>query len=201
MNKRKILATSLLLVIVLFLVFSQKIFDKNFKEVALLDNNMSEFKEYYNDASTMQFNIPQEWQVNEDKTNDYITCKSDFKDDINKVWGFVEIINTSEDIKTLAQKDIDNLPLYYADEKIDNFKLEKIRGIKSSYNTETKKGKQCINNVYYFKINDKSIGRITFVVPKDNYKDSLNSIFDMVVSSFKTGNNNDLLFSVESIII
>ena len=144
MNKRKILATSLLLVIVLFLVFSQKIFDKNFKEVALLDNNMSEFKEYYNDASTMQFNIPQEWQVNEDKTNDYITCKSDFKDDINKV---------------------------------------------------------CINNVYYFKINDKSIGRITFVVPKDNYKDSLNSIFDMVVSSFKTGNNNDLLFSVESIII
>lgn len=201
MNRRKILATSLLLVIVLFLVFSQKIFDKNFKEVALLDNNMSEFKEYHNDASNMQFNIPQEWQVNDDKANDYITCKSDFKDDINKVWGFVEVIKTSEDIKTLAQKDIDNLPLSYADEKIDNFKLEKLRGIKSSYNTETKQGKQCISNVYYFKINDKNIGRITFIVPKDNYKDSLNSIFDMVVSSFKTGNNNDLLFPVESIII
>lgn len=190
MNKKKLKTISILIVLMLVLIVSQKFFEDRFKDVALIDNNIGELKEYRIEDGKYTFLLPEKWSI-EEKSNasGYMSYNGEFEDDENNIIGHIQVINTDEDVKILAQKDMNNLNIGHDSHKIDNYKDDKYSGIKVGYASKVEKGYSFENSVYYIKLDNGKVAKYTFSVKKDNYKDNQKVIFDTIVSSLKIKRN------------
>ncbi|MGG7179084.1 hypothetical protein ACQPU1_15990 [Clostridium paraputrificum] len=182
MTKKQAIMTSMLIALMLILVFSQKLFDNSFKEVALLDNNLGELQEYSIEKGNLTFSLPDKWIMNEKESDEYTIYQAEFKDNRN-INGYIEVISTEDDVKALAQKDINNLALSHNEEKIENYKDKNWRGIVVNYKTKVSTGKSFVNNIYYVGLGDGKVGRFSFIIKENSYKDNMKAIFDTIVST------------------
>lgn len=190
MNKKPLKTILILIALMLVLIGSQRFFEDNFKDVALIDNNVGELKEYKVGDSKYTFALPENWSVKElGNASGYMLYNGDFQDENGNIIGHIQIINTDEDVKTLAQTDINNLVIDHDNEKIDNYKDSKFNGIRVDYKTKVKNGYRFQNSVYYVKLDDTKVAKYTFVVKEDNYKDNQRVIFDTIVSGLNSGGN------------
>lgn len=186
MNKKQILMTSILIVLMLILVFSQKLFNNSFKEVALLDNNIDSLDEYQVINQGYVYSLPEGWSVKEKEGNSYVLYEAEFNDKDKNIIGYFQIIDTQEDIKSLAQNDINKVTLSHSKEKIENYKNSNWKGIRVEYKTNIKGGYSFINSIYYIGLKDNKVGKISFSIKERQYKDNMNAIFDTLVSSVKS---------------
>lgn len=186
MNKKQVMMTIVLGALMLLLIFAQKLFDNNFKEVALINSNMGELQEYDIDDADISFSLPNKWTVENIDTSQYDMYKANFKDEENKILGYIEVIKSNEDIAMLAQNDIDNMTLPHDKEKIDNYKSNNRKCIIVNYKTTVKKGYTYINYNYYLPLQNEKVGKISFIVKEDSYKDDMRVIFNSIVDGFIT---------------
>lgn len=180
--------TSILVGLMILLIFSQGFFSNNFREVALLDNNISSLTEYSIKEEGYVYSLPEMWEVKEKEGNSYKLYQLEFNNKENSIMGYVEILSTDEDIKVLAQKDIDNLKLSYKKEKIENYNNKNFKGIKVEYTTKVESGYSFINTNYYLELSDDEVGKFSFVTKKGEYKDNMNAIYDAIVSGMRISN-------------
>lgn len=180
--------TVILLGLIGVLIFSQRFFKNNFKQVALLDNNISSLKEYTIENEGYIYSLPETWEVKEKSGNSYKLYQAKFKNEENNIMGYVELLNTNEDIKLLAQRDIDNTSLSHKNEKIENYSNKDLKGIKMEYTTKIDNGYSFINSNYYIRLNDKLVGKFSFIAKKGAYKDNMDAIYDVIVSSISDNN-------------
>jgi len=109
MNKKQLIVTSILLLLMLVLVITQGFFKKNFEQVVLMNQGISEFTEYALDGDKYTISLPSEWTVEEKESKgQYVSYRLDFKDKNNKLTGLVEVINTKEDLNVFAEKELSN---------------------------------------------------------------------------------------------
>ena len=183
MKKKQLLMTVLLIVLVIILVFSQRYFRENFKQVALLDNNISSLKEYSMKNGGYLYSIPDNWTVSEKEGNSYKLYQSEFNNKEKNIMGYVELLNTEEDIKSIAQRDIDNFSLKHSNEKIENYSCKNYRGIKLEFISRVEDGYSFLNSNYYLRLDSNHVGKFSFTIKKSTYKDNINAIYDVIVSS------------------
>lgn len=186
MKKKQVLMTAILVALVMILVFSQRFFGDNFKQVALLDNNISFLNEYVIAEQKYSYSLPETWVVKEKLGNSYKLYQAEFKSEENNIMGYVELLSTEEDVKSLAQKDIDNLSLKCSKEKIENYSCKNYKGIKIEYTTKIEGGYSFVNSNYYLKLSNNQVCKFSFTAKKGSYKDNMNTIYDVIVSSIKT---------------
>lgn len=184
MNKKQLTMTLILGALMLLLIFTQRFFDNNFKEAALTNSNMGELKGYSIGNGQFIYSLPSTWKLKEMNSSEYDIYKAEFKDDDNDIIGYLELINSNDDVTTLAQKDLDNMILLHDKEKIDSYKSEKRKCIKVLYKTKVKNGYKFINTNYYIPLSEGKIGKVTFIVKEDVYKDDMMVIFNSVVDNF-----------------
>ena len=67
MNKKQLIVTSILLSLMLILAIAQGFFKENFEQVILMDQGISEFKEYDFNGGKYTISLPSEWIVEEKK--------------------------------------------------------------------------------------------------------------------------------------
>lgn len=186
MNKKKLKTISVLIALMLVLIISQRFFEDKFKDVALIDNNIGELKEYRVEDGKYTFLLPENWSVEEKgNASGYMSYNGEFEDENSNIIGCIQVINTGEDVKLLAQNDIDNLTLSHDSQKVDNFKDKKYSGIRVDYKTKIEKGYNYDNSVYYIKLDNEKVAKYIFSVNEKNYKDNQRVIFDTIVSSTK----------------
>lgn len=188
MNKKKVIMTFLLLILILLLTFSQGFFNNSFKEVALMDNNIGELKEYTINTGQQKLYLPEDLMLVDGKVNEYITYQGVFKGENNFLSGYIEILNSDSDVKELAQKDMNNLSLEHGKEKIESYKDDNWKGMRVSYISKLSTGKRFVNNVYYINIDTNKIAKFTFLVDEEIYKDSMKYMFDIIVSKMESQN-------------
>lgn len=190
MNKKQIMISTLLLSLIMCLVLIQGFFDNNFSRLLLKDNNMGQYKEYSIEGTKYKLSIPERWIVN--KINNNLFCQIEIKDVENDILGYFQIIDTKSSVDALANNYIENLLLPPKGEKINKFSGSNWSGKSIVYTTTISNGYSYNNNIYYIELCNGNIGKLTFLVKQDKYKNNMKIIFDNIVDSIRCIDNKDL---------
>lgn len=190
MNKKQIMISTLLLSLIMCLVLIQGFFDNNFSRLLLKDNNMGQYKEYSIEGTKYKLSIPERWIVN--KTNNNLFCQIEIKDVENDILGYFQIIDTKSSVDALANNYIENLLLPPKGEKISRFSGNNWSGKSIVYTNTISNGYSYNNNIYYIELCNGNIGKLTFLVKQDKYKNNMKIIFDNIVDSIRCIDNKDL---------
>ena len=101
MKKKQLLMTAILVILVIILIFSQRFFNNNFKQVALLDNDISSLEEFSMKDQGYSYSIPETWVVKEKAENSYKLYQAEFNSEEKNIMGYVELLST-EDRKSVV---------------------------------------------------------------------------------------------------
>jgi len=186
MNKKQLILTSILLSLMLILAITQGFFKDTFKQVALREQVMKEFKEYAFDEDKYVISLPSEWTVDEkENRGEYVSYKLDFKDKNNELTGLLEIINTKEDLNVFAENDLNHQYLEYFNSEIIPFNNSNNSGVLIQYETAVKNGYDFKNECYYLNLEDGKTIKVLFNLKEKEYKENIKTILDTIISSIK----------------
>ena len=183
MNKKQIVVTGLLLSLMLLLAITQGFFVDNFSRV-----NVTESSEEYKECAFEGYSVtfPSEWIIDEEeKKDEYISYNIEFKSRDNTITGLVQVINTKQDVRDYADKDIKKQSLEYSDNKIMPFENSDSIGVLSKYNTDINNGYSYINECYYIKGKNSRIIKVLFNISKDKYTEALGKECSDIIASIK----------------
>lgn len=183
MNKKQIVVTFILAILIVSLLFVQNLFDKKFRDITILNNNMGKLQEYYIQDGKYSYLLPESWDVEDKVSNESNIYNVEFKDSTNNIIGNIQILNSTQDINTMAETDIENMVLERSKEEIETLKFGDKKGIKVKYKTKVNNGYKYINSSYYMSMDDNEKVKMTFIVREDNYNDDMTSVFDTIVRS------------------
>ena len=186
MNKKQLIVTSILLSLMLILAITQRLFKQEFEQVVLMDQGISDFKEYEFKEGKYTISLPNQWIVEEKKSEgQYVSYKLNFRDKDNKLNGFMELINTKADLGVFAEADLNNQYLEYYNSEIMPFKNPKNSGILVNYDTSIKNGYNFKNQCYYLNLEEGKTVKVLFSIKENSYKENMKSIFNTIISSIK----------------
>lgn len=186
MNKKQLGVTIILISLMIVLVGAEKVFNSRIKLVALMNNNISELKRYEALDGKYVYDIPEGWQIREKNyPGDYIIYSNEFLSDEMGLVGYVQVISTNNSIKNIINEDksilkSENITGYkVSQEKSKDREIQKIE-----YNNDSDK-KTYMNVAYYIDLGDNRVGKISFACDKNKYKENYNTIFKVILESFK----------------
>ena len=186
MNKKQLIVTSILLSLMLILAITQRLFKQEFEQVVLMDQGISDFKEYEFEEGKYTISLPNQWIVEEKESEgQYVSYKVNFRDKDNKLNGFMELINTKADLGVFAEADLNNQYLEYYNSEIMPFKNPKNSGILVNYDTSIKNGYNFKNQCYYLNLEEGKTVKVLFSIKENSYKENMKSIFNTIISSIK----------------
>lgn len=186
MNKKQLIVTTILLVLMFILAITQGFFKENFEQVVLMNQGISEFKEYTFDDNKYAISLPSEWTVDEkDSKGQYMSYELDFKDKNNKITGLLQVINTKEDLNVFAEKDLENQYLEYYNSEVIPFKNSNNSGVLVQYETTVRNGYDFKNECYYLNLGEGKTIKVLFSLKAKEYKENMKTIFDTIISSIK----------------
>lgn len=187
MNKKQLIVTSILLLLMLVLVITQGFFKKNFEQVVLMDQGISEFTEYTFGDDKYTISLPSEWTVEEKESKgQYVSYRLDFKDKNNKLTGLVEVINTKEDLNVFAEKELSNQYLEYYNSEVIPFKNSNNSGVLVRYDTSIKNGYNFKNECYYLNFEKDQTIKVLFNIKTQYYKDNIETVLSSIISNIKS---------------
>ncbi|EKQ56014.1 MULTISPECIES: hypothetical protein [unclassified Clostridium] len=187
MNKKQLIVTSILLSLMLILAITQGFFKENFEQVVLMNQGISEFKEYHFNENEYTISLPSEWSVDEKESKDqYVSYRLDFKDKNNKLTGLLEVINTKEDLNVFAENDLNSQYLEYYNSEVMPFKNSSNSGVLAEYETSVKNGYEFKNECYYLNLEKGKTIKVLFNLKAKDYKDNMKTIINTIISSIKS---------------
>lgn len=186
MNKKQLIVTSILLSLMLMLAIAQDFFKENFEQVVLMDQGISEFKEYNLDEGNFVISLPSGWIIDQKQSKGkYVSCELEFKDNDNKLNGLVQVINTKEDLNAFAENDLNNQYLEYYNSEVIPFKNSNNSGVLVQYETAIRNGYDFKNECYYLNLEEGKTIKVLFNLKEKDYKDNIKTIFNTIISSIK----------------
>jgi len=187
MNKKQLIVTSILLSLMLILAITQYFFKNDFEQVILINQGISELKEYNFDEGKCVISFPSEWIVEEKENQGILSShKLNFKDKNNKINGLVEVINTKEDLGVFAEKDLNNQYFEYYNSQMIPFRNSNNSGMLVEYETSIKNGYDFKNKCYYLDLEEGKTIKVLFNVKDKFYNENMNIIFNTIISSVRT---------------
>lgn len=186
MNKKQLIVTSILLSLMLILAITQKFFKQEFEQVVLMDQGISDFKEYQFGDGKYTISLPSQWTIQENKSEgEYVSYKLKFKDKDNKINGVMELINTKAELGVFAEADLNNQYLEYYNSQIMPFKNSENSGIVVQYDTSIKNGYNFKNECYYLNLEEGKTVKVLFNIKENSYKENMKNIFNTIITSIK----------------
>lgn len=169
------------------LMISQLLFKAQFETVALINNNINNFKEFKAYEDKYVYSLPEEWSTEEEKfPGNVILHHNSFKNDNIDMNGYIQIVNVASGMDSLINQDKDNLKSkditgYTVKDMTINDRPAK----KVGYIEKLVTGKYYTKRVYYIKMEDNIVFKGCFNINSDNYNDSLDSVYETIMESGK----------------
>ncbi|MEQ8154002.1 MAG: hypothetical protein ABRQ25_03770 [Clostridiaceae bacterium] len=186
MNKKQLAVTCMLMFLMGVLFVGQSIFQEKFKTIVLINNNISGFQEYSSNKKEVEFVLPIQWEtLVQNFPGNYIIYNNNFFDNNSGIYGYLQVINFSDDEEKLIQFDKDYIKNKVRNYKEEKFNGKKYKGIKVSYTSGEIESKEIINKIYYIRTNDDRMVKMAFKVKSDLFKESYEQIFKSLVDSIK----------------
>ena len=180
MNKKQLVLTSGLAVLMIMLIFCQFFFKSNFERAVLRDNSISSFRQYNFAGNKYNISLPDKWQIinNIDKGDTIYFFNED-----KTISGCLQVFNDRKSIEEFAKQDCKNQILKYNNLKIMPYKDKNNSGILSSYITSINDGYDYQNKCYYLKMGNNKIVKILFNINNEFYKENSYKVFNSIVTS------------------
>lgn len=105
MNKKQFGITLILVLLMIILVTGENMFTGNIKKVALTNNNIEGLSTYTALDGLLTYKLPDSWDVEEKKyPGNYIIYDNSFISDTMGLWGYVQILNSNDDLEKMVEK-------------------------------------------------------------------------------------------------
>lgn len=185
MNKKQLIVTSVLVSLMIILVITQPLFKEKFEQVSINANGANK-SIGYNIEDGYVISLPEEWNIEqEENAGEYISYAAKLKDNNEKTTGTLYIINTDDDVKSFAERDLKNQSLEYSNLEMTPFKSKTYYGIQAKYDTSIKDGYKFKNTCYYLDLGNKKIAKVLFNCKLDRYNENEKMVFDSIISSIE----------------
>ncbi|GKX68686.1 hypothetical protein [Inconstantimicrobium mannanitabidum] len=186
-DKKHYIIVILLLSLSIILCGFKFIFEKKMVGIALINNNISQLKEYKVVADKYVYYLPQNWNVEEEKfPGNVILHHNSFKNDEMDINGYIQIISTKDGRDKLIDNDKNNLKSKDINAySMKNIKLNGKDAKKISYIEKLQNGKYYTKKVYYVTLEEGIVFKGVFNINSDKYNESLDSVYEMIMESGK----------------
>lgn len=160
-------------------------FEGGLKVATLIQNNIGSFKKYEALEGKVSYGLPQNWIASERTTSKESTIYfNEFVADDTNTHGYVQVINTKDNVKKIIEKDIEEIKgmgirdYATASSKVKNFDTNIVK-----YNLFM--NSRDISKVYnYYIQNDQYIIKINFVVKGEKHKENTQVFLENIISTF-----------------
>ncbi|MDZ5254704.1 hypothetical protein [Clostridium sp. LIBA-8841] len=187
LNKKQLGITLILILLMLILVTGENMFNGNLEKVALINNNIEGLNTYTALDGILTYKLPDSWDVEEKKyPGNYIIYDNNFTSDSMGLWGYVQILNSNEDLGKMIEDDKkklnnDNVSDYViTDEKIDNELVKKV-----VFKEKNDKGIIYVNTIYYKELDENKVVKVLFSASESKHKEDYSIIYKAIIDSLK----------------
>lgn len=186
MNKKQLMVTSILVVLMGCMVFMQQFFETNIQRVALVNNNIQDMLNYSALNGKLIYSLPDNWTSKIGEPQDYIVYNNNFVGESMGVIGYVQVLSTKTAVDDLIAIDKKS----FEAEKVNNIKVvdEKLGEVtvkKMKYEEKTSSGRNYMTQAYYFPMGDTHKLKIVFSASMDKYKENYETVYRLILESFK----------------
>lgn len=186
MNKKQLLVTTILVVLMGVMVFMQQFFETNIQKVALVNNNIEDMLDYNALDGELLYSLPDNWTSKIAEPQDYIVYNNSFVGESMGIIGYVQVINTKTTVDDLISIDKKS----FEAEKVNNIKIvdEKLGDVtvkKMKYEEKTSAGRNYMTQAYYFPMGQELKLKIVFSASMDKYKENYETVYRLILESFK----------------
>lgn len=186
MNRKQLAVTALLLSLMLILVTTQNFFEKNFKQVILIEKEIKNFNQYNFNENKNSISFPNGWIVEEKEClGNYVSNEINFKDQNNEVTGVFQLINTNGNLEVYAENQLNNQSLEYYNSEVTTFTNSNNSGTLLKYETSIRGGYDFKNECYYLNLEEGKIIKVLFNIKRDKYDQNIKIVINKIIESIK----------------
>ena len=179
MNKKQFGITLILVLLMIILVTGENMFTGNIKKVALTNNNIEGLSTYTALDGLLTYKLPDSWDVEEKKyPGNYIIYDNSFISDTMGLWGYVQILNSNDDLEKMVEKEKE---LISKNDISDYLVLVK----KVVFKEKNQKGVTYVNTVYYKKLGENKIIKVLFSASESKQKEDYSIIYKAIIDSIE----------------
>lgn len=187
LNRKRLGVTIIIVGLMLILFGFEKKFDGRLKYVALIQNNINSLKKYEVPDLKFSYKLPDKWTTQkEDFGGGEIVYHNNFSSEDSVIYGFVQIWNMREDLKSFLErsKDLSDKYAIYKDYKMTPIIVKKYEGFQVTY-TMTISDEGVYKGYEYFLKDKGKLFRFSFFVREVNYKETMPTIFKTIVDTME----------------
>ena len=189
MNKKQFGITLILVLLMIILVTGENMFTGNIKKVALTNNNIEGLSTYTSLDGLLTYKLPDSWDVEEKKyPGNYIIYDNSFISDTMGLWGYVQILNSNDDLEKMVEKEKELISkndisdYLVSDESLNDELVKKV-----VFKEKNQKGITYVNTVYYKKLGENKIIKVLFSASESKQKEDYSIIYKAIIDSIEHG--------------
>ena len=180
MNKKQFGITLILVLLMIILVTGENMFTGNIKKVALTNNNIEGLSTYTALDGLLTYKLPDSWDVEEKKyPGNYIIYDNSFISDTMGLWGYVQILNSNDDLEKMIEKEKE-VDYLVSDESLNDELVKKV-----VFKEKNQKGITYFNTVYYKKLGENKIIKVLFSASESKQKEDYSIIYKAIIDSIE----------------
>lgn len=184
-NKRRLGVTIIIVGLMFILLGFEKHFEDRLKHTVLIQNNINSLVKYDGLNKKLSYKLPEGWSAKEQKfSGNEIIYHNDFISKDYKIHGFVEVWNSSRDLRTFLEesKKVSSEQNLYKAYKIEPITVNSSGGYLVKYIILTPDDVE-YNGYEYFIRGDGKFFRFSFFVKKDDFREDMPVIFENIVKT------------------
>lgn len=189
LNKKQFGITLILVLLMIILVTGENMFTGNIKKVALTNNNIEGLSTYTALDGLLTYKLPDSWDVEEKKyPGNYIIYDNSFISDTMGLWGYVQILNSNDDLDKMVEKEKELISkndisdYLVSDESLNDELVKKV-----VFKEKNQKGITYVNTVYYKKLGENKIIKVLFSASESKQKEDYSIIYKAIIDSIEHG--------------
>lgn len=187
LNRKRLGVTIIIVGLMLILFGFEKKFDGRLKYVALIQNNINSLKKYEVTELRFSYKLPDKWTTQkEDFGGGEIVYHNNFSSDDSVIYGFVQVWNMREELKSFLgkSKDLSDKYATYKDYKLTPITVKGYEGYQLTYTMSI--SDEGVYKGYEYFLKDKGkLYRFSFFVREVNYKETMATIFKTIVDTME----------------
>lgn len=155
------------------------------RSTAYIQSNMGQLKKYTIDNLNINYMLPVKWVTNIEKFGgNEILYHNDFRDSDNSIWGFIEVWNKKQNLKTFlsTSKRVSEKQNNIGQYTINQVNIKNEKGYVIEY-TLTNKDNKKFKAIEYFIEHDNKFIRFSFYTNNENYNSNMKSVFKAIVET------------------
>lgn len=184
-NRRRLGVTIIIIGLMFILLGLERHFEDKLKFTVLIQNNINSLVKYDGLNKKLNYKLPEGWPVKEQKfSGNEIIYHNDFTSKDNKIHGFVEVWNSSKDLRTFLEqsKKISSEQNLYKAYKLEPITINDRSGYLVKYTMLTSYDAEYDGYEYFLRDHGKFF-RFSFFVKKSDFKEDMPIIFENIVKT------------------